>query len=167
MTSATHSPGADAIADTATWYPQRSGLRYKFVATVEVVDRKSGKQITSTIANLSRYGCHVRTDTPFHPGTTVALTIKVKDTTFRCEGKVIYSISNEGMGVRFDNIASAQQAVLNQWLMQASNEPPERRARASGDAAASGKHKKIVIAVYVLVLAAIVGGVFAWLRWFS
>jgi hypothetical protein len=132
-----------------------------------VRDRKSAKQITSKIANLSRYGCHVRTDSPFQPGTTVNLTIRIKDTVFRCEGKVIYSIRNEGMGVRFDNIASAEQVILDKWLMQASSELQERPPQKSGEAATYGKHKKIVIAVYVLAAATIVAGVFVWLRLLS
>jgi PilZ domain len=163
MTSATRSPGTDVIAEADTWYPQRSGLRYSFVATVEVVDSKSGRQVVSETANLSRSGCHVRTGTPFRPGTIVKLTARAKGTTFHSEGKVIYSISNEGMGIRFDNIASAEQIILNKWLMQASSEAHEGQLRASRKASASRKQKKIAFALCVLVLAAVVAGVFAWL----
>jgi hypothetical protein len=71
-----------------TWYPQRSGLRYDFVATVEVVDRKSGKQIISTTSNLSRYGCYVRAATPFQQGARVKVTIN-EGTTFKVSKKVL------------------------------------------------------------------------------
>lgn len=162
MAGATGSPETDVIAESATWYSQRSGLRYHFVAAAEVVDRKSGKQVTSQTANLSHSGCHVRTDTPFGAGTIVKVTARAGDKTFQSEGKVIYSISGEGMGIRFDNIDSAQEMVLNKWLMQASGAGQERRLRESREAAASGK-RKILFVLGALILAAGVVWVFAWL----
>ncbi len=46
------------LAETGNWYPQRSGIRYSLVATIEVVEPISGKQIVSTTSDLSRSGCH-------------------------------------------------------------------------------------------------------------
>lgn len=161
MTSATRSPETDAIAETGNWYPQRSGLRYSFVATVEVLDPKSGKQVLSKTANLSSYGCHVRTDTPFRPGTMVRLTVRARGKTFRSEGKIIYSVSGEGMGLRFDNIDADEQIVLNEWLIQASLEAREQKQR-SIEPGGAGK-RKIMFAVSVVVLVAIVAAIFLWM----
>ena len=74
-------------AETGARYPERSGLRYSFVATIEIemIDPKSGKQITSTTSNLSAHGCHVRTDTPFHPGTKIKVTIRHRGRMFQSD----------------------------------------------------------------------------------
>jgi hypothetical protein len=160
MTSATRSPETDGIAETGNWYPQRSGLRYSFVATVEVLDPESGKQVISETANLSSYGCHVRTATPFRPGTIVKLTVRVRGKSFRSGGKIIYSVGGEGMGVRFDSVESSEQVVLNEWLMHASLETqhqPQKSVKAGG----SGK-QNIFFAVSVVVLVAMVAAILLW-----
>jgi len=81
---------------------------------------------------------------------------------FQSEGKVIYSISNEGMGIRFDNVESAEQITLNEWLMHASREAQERQLLKNITATGSGKRKTVFV-LGVLVLVAIVAGLFAWL----
>jgi PilZ domain len=161
MPSATRSPEPETIAETGNWYPQRSGLRYSFVATVEVVDPQSGKQVISQTANLSSYGCHVRTDTPFRPGTIIKVTVRARSKTFRSEGKIIYSIGGEGMGIRFDNIDGNQQIILNEWLTEASLEAQEHK-RKSVAATGSG-NRKIFYAVSVFVVVAIVAAIVLWL----
>ena|SRR5689334_14465410 len=161
MPSATRSPETDAIAETGNWYPQRSGLRYSFVATVEVLDPQSGKQIISNTANLSSYGCHVRTNTPFRPGTMIKVTVRARGKTFRSEGKIIYSIGGEGMGIRFDNIDEDEQAILNEWLAQASLESQEHKRKSAG--ATSSGNRKLFFAVSVVVVVAVVAAIFLWL----
>ena len=161
MTSATRSQETDAIAETGNWYPQRSGLRYSFVATVEVVDPKSGKKVTSKTANLSSYGCHVLTDTPFRPGTMVKLTVRARNKTFRSEGKIIYSVRGEGMGLRFDNVNDDEQVTLDEWLMQASLEAREQKQRSIEPRGAG--MQKIMFVISVVVIVALVAAIFLWI----
>ena len=161
MTSATRSPETDAIAENGNWYPQRSGLRYSFVAMVEVLDPKSGKQVISKTANLSSYGCHVRTGTPFRAGTMVKLTVRARGKMFRSKGKIIYSISGEGMGIRFDDIESGEQIILNEWLLYASLEAQELKRKAVEPA--GSRKRQIAFAVCVVVLAVIAVATFLWL----
>jgi hypothetical protein len=148
--------------ETGAWYPQRSGLRYSFVATIEVVDPESEKQIISTTSNLGDYGCHVRTDTPFHPGTKVKMTMRHQGITFQSEGRVSHSITGEGMGIRFVNVDTAEQIVLREWLMQANNEAPNERLSRGNKESAASRHRKILL-VCAIALAAIVAGILAWL----
>src|SRR5437899_12309287 len=122
MTSAARSQGTDVIAETSTWYPQRAGLRYSFVAAVEVVDHKSGQQVMSKTANVSHSGCHVRTPKPFNPGTIVKLTPMARGKRFHSERKLISSISNEETGIRFDNVESPEQTTRNEWSLHASRD---------------------------------------------
>jgi len=146
--------------ETGGWYPQRSGLRYSFVATIEVVDPKSGKQIISRTSNLSAYGCHVGTDMPFPPGTRIKVTIRHRGIMFQSEGRVSHSITGAGIGIRFVDIGAAEQIVLREWLMQASNEAPyERLSRGNKESVAS-RHRKILV-VCAIALAAIVVSVLA------
>jgi hypothetical protein len=152
----------DVPAETGAWYPQRSGLRYSFAATIEVVDPKSGKQIISTTSNLSDYGCRVRTDTPLDPGTKVKVTIRHRGIMFQSEGRVSHSITGKGMGIRFVDIDTAEQIVLREWLMQASNEAPDERLSRGNKESAASRHRKILV-VCAITLAAIVEIVRVWL----
>lgn len=148
-------PSADHAAKTDTWYPQRSGLRYDFVATVKVVDSKSGKQIVSTTSNLSRYGCYVRTGTPFQPGARVKVTIKHEGATFESDGEVVYAIPGAGMGLRFENSENAEQVALNRWLVLISHEVVERVRESTWK-------QKIVLVLCIVALAAFVGSILLW-----
>lgn len=94
MTSTTDVRKIDVSGETGNWYPRRSDLRYTFIATIEVRDAESGKQIVSATSNLTSYGCQVRTSTPFLPGTPVKLTIKHQGITFRSLGKVDWGRGN-------------------------------------------------------------------------
>ena len=97
--------------ETGGWHPQRSRLRYSFVATIEVVDPKSGKQIISRTSNLSAYGCHVGTDMPFPPGTRIKVTIRHRGIMFQSEGRVSHSITGAGIGTLWKharNISASQ-----------------------------------------------------------
>jgi PilZ domain len=145
-------------AVTGARYPQRSGLRYAFAASVKVEDPNSGKQIISVTSNLSRTGCHIRTSTPFRRGTKI--TIKHQGITFRCDGEVVYAIPGVGMGIRFDN-ETAEHEALNGWLVQISNNVVEHRPE-STDTAASSK-QKIVLVVFIVALTATAAGLLAWL----
>lgn len=147
--------GAGILAETDNWYPQRTGVRYSLVATIEVIEPKSGRQIVSTTSNLSCSGCHVGTTTPFSTGTPVKVTIRHKRGTFRSEGNVVYSIASAGMGIRFDKTDTAEQIILDEWLLQASSEALERWLTERKPASDSGKHK-IIFVVCGVILAAMV-----------
>jgi hypothetical protein len=152
MTRATHSPKPDEPAETAKWYPLRSGRRYDFVASIEVIEPKSGKQIVSTTSNLSAYGCHIRTDVLLPPETKVKLTIWHKGT-FQSEGRVSHSDAATGMGIRFVNIDTAKQDILNDWLMRADNEMIEHSLQRSTQLRSSLPWKALAICVAALVIA--------------
>ena len=84
------------------------------------------------------------------------MTIKHEGATFESDGEVVYTIPGAGMGLRFENSENAEQVALNRWLVQISNQVLER-VRESTD----GK-QKILLVLYIVALAAIVGGVLVW-----
>jgi hypothetical protein len=141
---------ADVSVDAGTVYPRRSDLRYSFVAKIELTD-SSGKQIVAVTSNISRYGCHVPTNAPFLPGTSVKLRIKHERTTFESEGKVVYAVSGDGMGIHFGNVPAGERAVLREWLVQVSAAELEHRLRQSREANASTPQKIIVLSALIVV----------------
>ena len=159
----TSSPSAKVSADTGTGYPRRSDLRYSFVAKIEVTD-STGKQIVAATSNLSRYGCHVPTTTPFLPGTSVKLRIQRDGTTFESEGKVVYALSGSGMGIHFGNVPAEGRVVLKEWLLQVSAAELEQRLRQSREANPSTPQKIIVLAALIVVLVATLALSVLWFR---
>jgi PilZ domain-containing protein len=131
----------------------RSDRRHAFVASVKVVHAKSGKQILSATSNVSRSGCHVRTSTPFQPGTRVKVTINHQGTTFKRDGEVVYAIPGAGMGLHFENSQTAEEDAIKERLVQLGDEAIERvRERVSS------RKQKIVLILGIVVLAATVAG---------
>jgi PilZ domain len=157
----TSSPSAEISVDAGTGYPRRSDLRYSFVAKIEVTD-SSGKQIVAVTSNLSRYGCHVPTTTPFLPGTSVKLRIKRDRTTFESEGKVVYALSGSGMGIHFGNVPVGERVVLKEWLVQVSAAELEQRLRQSREANPSTPQKIIVLSALIVVLVATLALTLLW-----
>ncbi len=154
----------DALADTGIWNPKRSDLRYSFISTIEVADSESGQQIVGATSNLSRYGCHIQTVTPFPPGTLVSLKINNKGITFHSRGKIVYAISGVGMGIHFESVAISDRAVLKEWLAQVIAEELEKRLRNSPAPKITLSHREIVVLVAGAVgLVAIIIAALAWL----
>ena len=156
----TSSPSAEISVDAGTGYPRRSDLRYSFVAKIKVTD-SSGKQIVAVTSNLSRYGCHVPTTTPFLPGTSVKLRIKRDRTTFESEGTVVYALGS-GMGIHFGNVPVGERMVLKEWLVQVSAAELEQRLRQSREANPSMPEKIIVLSALIVVLVATLAFTLLW-----
>ena len=157
----TSSPSAEDSIDAGTGYPRRSDLRYSFIAKIEVTD-PSAKQIIAVTSNLSRYGCHVPTTTPFSPGTSVKLRIEHDGKTFESEGKVAYALSGAGMGIHFGNVPAEERVVLKEWLLQVGAAELEQRLRQSREANPSTAQKIIVLSALVVVLAATLAVTLVW-----
>lgn len=156
-------PKVDGPAATDNWYPQRSDLRYGFIATVEVLEIESAKQIVSTTSNLSRYGCHVRTSTPLLPGSAVKLKITQNGTEFQSEGKVVYAIGGDGMGIHFGEVGIADRVLLKEWLVQVSNEELQERLRDTPKPRLTlSRQEKLILIGCVLGLAIAIATLLVW-----
>jgi PilZ domain len=163
MTSTSGAAKIDALADTGTWNLQRSDLRYSFISIIEVADSESGQRIVGATSNLSRYGCHIQTVSPFPPGTLVSLKINNKGIAFHSRGKVVYAISGVGMGIHFENVAISDRALLKEWLAQVSAEELENRLRNTPAPRITLSHREIVVlAAGAVVLVAIIIAALAW-----
>jgi hypothetical protein len=148
-TDHTDSSSDDVVKKSVEY--RRSGPRHDFASSVKVVDPRSGKQIVSITSNLSRSGCHVRTSTPFEPGTKIEITIRHRGVTFRCDAEVVYAIPGVGMGIRFENDTAVEES-LDGWLVQISDQVREHRPKGT-DLAASAK-QNIILIICIVTLAA-------------
>ena len=140
---------------------RRSAPRYGFTATVELSDTE-GRQIVSTTSDLSRFGCHVRTNTPFSAGTKVKLKITNHGATFEAEGTVAYAAPGDGMGIRFGNVDTAEQIVLQEWVRQASTQGPRIPAAGLSNTSTT-RHRRMAMALGFIMVVAMTAGVLVWL----
>jgi hypothetical protein len=95
---------------------RRSNVRYKFVASADLVAEGSGKRIEGRVSDLSERGCYVDTNTGFPMGTIVTIGITREVKRFETQAQVIFNQDGKGMGLLFAAIASAQLPVLEAWL---------------------------------------------------
>ena len=103
-----------------TQIERRRATRHHFVSAVEVINVESRKQLISLTRNLSLCGCFVTVKAPSPKGTRVSLKISNSKANFSAVGDVTYNLSDEGMGIEFVQVEAKDQAVLEQWLAEAS-----------------------------------------------
>jgi hypothetical protein len=106
--------------------------RYGFVASIELTDVQSETHFTEQTSNLSLFGCHVDSEKFLPTGTRVRVRIVHLAATFTALGKVVYALSNAGIGVVFTEIDLNHQLILEKWIAQprdSRGRPPERAAR--------------------------------------
>ena len=90
--------------------------RYPVQAYVEVATVPPEAQLRERTSDLSLFGCHVKTVTPFTPGTEVSIQISHAGENFGARGRVAYARPNVGMGIVFTTIPSSDRAVLEDWI---------------------------------------------------
>jgi PilZ domain len=90
--------------------------RYPIQAYVEVASVPPEKQLRERTTDLSLFGCHVKTVTPFTPGTEVSIQIAHAGENFGARGRVAYARPNVGMGIVFTTIQSHDRTVLEEWI---------------------------------------------------
>ena len=94
----------------------RANPRFSFIAEAEVVERSNGARVVARISELSSRGCYVDIVNPFPVGTEVRVRIRYGCSTCELPGKVIYTHSGFGMGVRFEETGAEHRATLDVWL---------------------------------------------------
>lgn len=97
--------------------PRRSP-RYAFFASAEITEPQTGVHLVGRTSELSRHGCYFDMMNPLPVGSTVKVQIRNHEQTFEARGHVIYSQSNMGMGVAFDEVGASHQQVLESWLLK-------------------------------------------------
>ncbi|HEY8670361.1 MAG TPA: PilZ domain-containing protein [Terriglobales bacterium] len=72
--------------------------------------------VKCTLTDLSLGGCYMRTESPFPAGTSLQLTMKVRDLEVRIEGIVRVMHPEAGMGVEFTQDTKAQRDGVSEFI---------------------------------------------------
>jgi hypothetical protein len=96
----------------------RTNPRFSFIAEAEVSEVGNGARVVARISELSSRGCYVDMVNPFPVGTEVRVRIRYGCSTCDLPGKVIYTHSGYGMGVRFEETGTGNRATLDVWLAE-------------------------------------------------
>ena len=97
---------------------QRRSPRYPFFASANILDQTTGVRLTGRTSELSRHGCYFDMMNPLPMGSLVRVEIVNHEKTFASIGHVIYSQSNVGMAVAFDDLSVRDTQILENWLLQ-------------------------------------------------
>ena len=115
------------------WKSERPrARRYSFVARIELTDVQSETRLTEQTSNVSLFGCHVDSEKHLPAGTRVRVRIVRLGANFVARGKVVYALSNAGIGVVFTETDSNHQFILEKWIAQLRDSKrcaPKRAAR--------------------------------------
>ena len=97
----------------------RRSPRFPFVAVAELSHAESGEKLASRVAELSLNGCYVDMLNTLPIGSIVTIKIFAESDCFEATAKVIYTHSNLGMGLAFQEVSIKSGALLRGWLVKA------------------------------------------------
>jgi hypothetical protein len=94
----------------------RRSARYPFYATARITELQTQTRLNARTSELSRHGCYMDMLNPFPLGTSVKIEVTHGDQTFSASGHVVYSQTNIGMGVSFNQVENDQLPILEKWI---------------------------------------------------
>jgi PilZ domain len=95
---------------------RRNAARYPLVLAADVVDVTKGGRLCARTSDVSQTGCYIDTLSPLPQGSQARLRMSHHEQVFEVACRVMYVSPGLGMGVRFEDVAPEQQAVLDRWL---------------------------------------------------
>jgi hypothetical protein len=95
---------------------RRTFHRHPFVAQAEVTELRTGARIVAQTTELSSSGCYMGAADPFAEGSRVKVKLIKEGQEFETGAVVLRVHAEFGMGVAFDELNPAQQAILDRWL---------------------------------------------------
>ena len=98
---------------------RRRGPRYPFFASAQITELQTKVQMTARTSELSLHGCYLDMLNPLPLGTPVRIQITYGERTIEAMGRVIYSQSNMGMGLSFEELSADHSALLEKWFDEA------------------------------------------------
>jgi hypothetical protein len=98
---------------------RRRGPRFPFFASAQITELQTKVSMTARTSELSLHGCYMDMLNPLPLGTPVKMQITYNEQTIDAMGRVIYSQSNMGMGVSFDEMQPDHEALLEKWFDEA------------------------------------------------
>jgi hypothetical protein len=99
-------------------FERRRVSRHAFGGVAEMSTGHSNSNIIGLTAAIGRFGCFVRTCASVPVGTKISLKINYRGSEFKAPGEVVYARSEEGVGIKFAEVAAKDAALLEAWLRQ-------------------------------------------------
>lgn len=90
--------------------------RHPFVAQAEVTELRTGARIAAQTTELSPSGCYMGATDPFAEGARVRVKLTKDGRELETNAIVLRVHAEFGMGVAFDELSPAQQAIIDRWL---------------------------------------------------
>ncbi len=100
----------DTMAD------RRTASRFALILAAEITQIPEGSPLHARTSDVSRTGCYIDTLNPIPSGTLVSIRLTRGRDEFESVAKVMYVSPGLGMGLRFEDPAPAQLAILDRWL---------------------------------------------------
>ncbi len=97
---------------------RRAINRYPFTAAAEVIDSRTGSQISARTADMGLGGCYLDTMNPFPEGTLVQLRIHIGNSVFETSARVAYVHAGLGMGLVFTDLTLEKVSQLDSPLSE-------------------------------------------------
>lgn len=95
---------------------RRNARRHALVLAASVMELPRGAKLRARTSDISHTGCYLDTLNPFPKGSQVRIRITHRKEVLEAVGRVVYVSAGLGMGIAFEEIDSAQQAMLVRWL---------------------------------------------------
>lgn len=95
---------------------QRSRIRHKFAATVELTEPRTARSVHAQLADLAIGGCYVKLAKPFPVGTELEISVSGNGQSFHARATVTSEQPGDGMGLAFTDIAPQERLILDGWL---------------------------------------------------
>jgi hypothetical protein len=99
-------------------FERRRAPRHAFGGVTEMSAGHADSHIIGLIAEISRFGCFVRTHASMPVGTTISLRITHDGSELTAHGEVAYVLFEKGVGIKFAEVAAEDAALLEAWLRQ-------------------------------------------------
>lgn len=93
----------------------RRAPRYSIMARAEVTEPVSHQSVAGCVTAISLTGCYFRTVEALDASTVMKLSIEWHGAAFETWVRVVHATPDDGMGLAFLDLASAQLDVLNRW----------------------------------------------------
>ena len=95
---------------------RRTGPRYSFAASAEVVEPQTNSRMPGRASDIDRGGCFIDTLNPFPAGTALMLRLSNENQSFRAQAEVAYVLTGMGMGLSFTIAEAEQLRTLEGWI---------------------------------------------------
>ena len=99
-------------------FERRRVPRHAFGGVTEMSTGLSHSNIIGLTAEIGRFGCFIRTCASIPVGTKISLKITYDGREATAPGEVVYVLSEEGVGIKFAEVAAKDAALLEVWLRQ-------------------------------------------------